>query len=136
MNQQYIVQPGDNAFGIAQRFGISLDQLFACNPWLQTNSHALQPGTVLNIMMAPQEAPPVYVQQPAPPPVVVVRPAPRPIVVVAPPPRRPPVVVVAPSLLRRGPAVVVAPSRPAVVVGGAVPVVVVAPGRRGLLGRR
>lgn len=59
----YIVQPGDTFFKIAQRFGISLEELKRLNPQIPDPSR-LQPGQVINV---PGGAPPsqrVYVVQP------------------------------------------------------------------------
>lgn len=64
---EYIVQPGDTMFAIAQRFGVGLAALLAANPEI-ANPDLIFPGQVVRIPLLPPTRPPVgrvlYVVQP------------------------------------------------------------------------
>jgi LysM repeat protein len=45
-NAEYVIQPGDSLYGIANRYEITIDQLLTVNPGLQTSS-VIQPGQVI-----------------------------------------------------------------------------------------
>ncbi|KAJ3073722.1 hypothetical protein HDU98_000858 [Podochytrium sp. JEL0797] len=56
---QYTVQPGDTPYEIAQRHGLSLEQLYGMNPGLQNHVYDLQIGTVLNTSHGHHQSPPM-----------------------------------------------------------------------------
>ncbi|KAI9329276.1 hypothetical protein BDR26DRAFT_29245 [Obelidium mucronatum] len=70
---QYTVVAGDTHYEIAQRHGLTLEQLYNLNPGLQNHVYDMQIGTIVNVGGAPQgynqpQPTPTYGGQPAPQP--------------------------------------------------------------------
>lgn len=64
--QDYVVQPGDTMFLIAQRYGIPLDVLIRANPQIR-NPELIYPGEVIHIPTARPMQPPSAVVPPVTP---------------------------------------------------------------------
>ncbi|HKY53368.1 MAG TPA: LysM peptidoglycan-binding domain-containing protein, partial [Anaerolineales bacterium] len=46
---EYVVKEGDTIIAIAESYGVTPDEIFQANDWLQTGEHALTPGKILII---------------------------------------------------------------------------------------
>jgi LysM repeat protein len=52
--QTYVVQPGDNLFRIALRFGVTVQDIVDATPFLVNENTVIRPGDVLYIPAPPQ----------------------------------------------------------------------------------
>ncbi len=56
MNPPYTIETGDNLTGIAQRHGLTLEQLLEANPGYRADPDTLQPGQTLQIPLSDERA--------------------------------------------------------------------------------
>lgn len=66
-SQQYVIQPGDTYYGLAQRYGVNVSDIIALNPGIDPNN--LQVGQVICVptTTGPSVSYPSYPPQPYPP---------------------------------------------------------------------